>query len=95
MGGMYAKRFRLDKDGNLHADRLFCRHQAEDPGLLAEATAWAARHYNEARLAKSQAILGFEKALDEGNEEDMATHARAVHVLMLSQRIRNPPRGKK
>lgn len=89
---MFARRFRLDRNGNLHADRLFCRDVRGDTGLLPEARAWALRPIKEARQAKSSAVVGFEKALHAGDENGMESQARQVHVLMLSQRIRWPPK---
>ncbi|WP_152597771.1 hypothetical protein [Novilysobacter arseniciresistens] len=83
---MYAKRFRLDPQGNLHVDLLFCRVLATDPDLVQEASSLTTRHRLDNRAAKSQYIMDFEAAWEADDEVQALTLARMVHVVMLAQR---------
>lgn len=83
---MYAKRFRLDHFGNLHADRLFCRLAATNVELEGQANQWLSLHRLEARAAKARAILAFEEAVDAGDMELAMDQAATIHVVMLAQR---------
>lgn len=87
---MFARRFRLDSEGNLHADGLFCRPIYCEPTMTTEAHAWAQRRLPEARKAKSVAILAFEAAWSAGQRDEAHVLARSVHVHMLAQRLRKP-----
>jgi hypothetical protein len=87
---MYARRFRLDGEGNLHADGLFCRLLATDPAIQAEARTWLDRKNLDGRAAKARAKLDFETAWTQRDYERALDIARKVHVLMMAQRLRNP-----
>lgn len=88
---MFARRFRLDSSGNLHADGLFCRPLAF-AALRRDAGAWVARNKVENRTAKANAMLGFETAVRRGDWTTAMALAREVHVLMLAQRFIKPPK---
>lgn len=87
---MFARRFRLDSSGNLHADGLFCRPLAFDAALQGDARTWVERNKVENRTAKANAMLGFETAVRRGDWTTAMALAREVHVLMLAQRFIKP-----
>lgn len=87
---MYARRFRLDKHGNLYADRLFCRLLILDPAVEQEGMAWLDRRNTDARAAKASAIIQFEAALVADDQPLVQDLARRIHVLMLAQRFLKP-----
>lgn len=90
---MFARRFRLDKAGNLYADGLFCRPILLDPDILAEGKIWADAHIQDVRTSKANAIVGFERAWADGDQQEAYVLARQVHTLMLAQRLANVRRA--
>ena len=86
---MHARRFRLDHEGNLHADKLFCRPVCMDPGLGQKAADWRNRRRLEVRAAKATALLAFETAVEQGAMGHALEEASTLHSIMLAQRSAN------